>query len=111
MAKLIIKYCFLAFYVFGTFSVFAQDAYEKNYIPNGSFENYRKKSGNIKNAIPWQQIASVDYYQSPLSNDTSLYKGARTGDCYAGMRYQKKYKEFLQVKLAEVMLNYMLTIF
>jgi len=101
MAKLIIKYCFLAFYVFGTFSVVAQDAYEKNYIPNGSFENYRKKSGNIKNAIPWQQIASVDYYQSPLSNDTSKYKGARTGECYAGLRYQKKYKEFLQVKLAE----------
>lgn len=74
----------------------------KNLVPNGSFENYRKKSGNIKNAIPWQQIASVDYYQEPLSNDTSLtQKGAKEGSCYAGLRFQKKYKEFLQVKLAE----------
>jgi outer membrane protein OmpA-like peptidoglycan-associated protein len=70
-------------------------------VPNGSFENYRKKSGSIKQAIPWQQIASVDFYQQPLSNDTSAKKGAYSGTCYAGLRYQKKYKEFLQVKLAE----------
>jgi OOP family OmpA-OmpF porin len=82
---------------------FAQQSPEiiKNLVPNGSFENYRKKSGSIKQAIPWQQIASVDYYQEPLSNDTSASKGARTGDCYAGLRFQKKYKEFLQVKFAE----------
>jgi OOP family OmpA-OmpF porin len=83
--------------------VFSQQSTEiiKNLVPNGSFENYRKKSGNIKQAIPWQQIASVDYYQEPISNDTSSNKGARTGNCYAGLRFQKKYKEFLQVKLAE----------
>jgi outer membrane protein OmpA-like peptidoglycan-associated protein len=83
--------------------VFAQQNSEitKNLVPNGSFENFRKKSGSIKQAIPWQQIASVDYYQEPISNDTSLSKGAHTGNCYAGLRFQKKYKEFLQVKLAE----------
>lgn len=83
--------------------VIAQQSPEiiKNLVPNGSFENFRKKSGSIKQAIPWQQIASVDYYQEPISNDTSLNKGARTGNCYAGLRFQKKYKEFLQVKLAE----------
>ncbi len=83
--------------------VFGQTDVEivKNIVPNGSFENFRKKSGNIKNAIPWQQIASVDYYQEPISNDTTAQKGARTGTCYAGLRFQKKYKEFLQVKLAE----------
>lgn len=83
--------------------VFAQQSPEiiKNLVPNGSFENFRKKSGSIKQAIPWQQIASVDYYQEPISNDTSNSKGARTGNCYAGVRFQKKYKEFLQVKLAE----------
>ncbi len=74
---------------------------QKNIVPNGSFENYRKKSGSIKQAIPWQQIASVDFYQEPLSNDTSVKKGAYSGTCYAGLRFQKKYKEFLQVKLAE----------
>lgn len=84
-------------------AVFGQTEVEivKNIVPNGSFENFRKKSGNIKNAIPWQQIASVDYYQEPISNDTTQQKGARTGTCYAGLRFQKKYKEFLQVKLAE----------
>lgn len=83
--------------------VFSQQSTEiiKNLVPNGSFENFRKKSGSIKQAIPWQQIASVDYYQEPISNDTSSSKGARTGDCYAGLRFQKKYKEFVQVKFAE----------
>lgn len=92
----------LAFLMLSGF-VIAQQSPEiiKNLVPNGSFENFRKKSGSIKQAIPWQQIASVDYYQEPISNDTSLSKGARTGNCYAGLRFQKKYKEFLQVKLAE----------
>lgn len=76
---------------------------QKNLVPNGSFENYRKKSGNIKSAIPWQQIASVDFYQEPLSNDTTRQKGAHGGNCYAGLRFQKQYKEFLQVKLADAL--------
>ncbi len=75
----------------------------KNLVPNGSFENYRKKSGSIRQAIPWSQIASVDYYQEPLKNDTSSQKGGRTGDCYVGLRFQKKYKEFAQVKLADAL--------
>lgn len=79
------------------------DGIRKNLIPNGSFENHRKKSNNIKQAIPWQQIASVDYYQYPLSNDTTFQRGAKTGDCYAGLRFQRKYKEFLQVKLTDAL--------
>lgn len=73
----------------------------KNLVPNGSFENFRRKSGSIRQAIPWQQIASVDFYQEPISNDTTAEKGAKEGNCYAGLRFQKRYKEFLQVKLAE----------
>ncbi len=73
----------------------------KNIAPNGGFENYKKKSENIKSAIPWTGIASVDYYQKPLSNDTSACKGAHSGLCFAGLRFQKRYKEFLEVKLAE----------
>lgn len=76
-------------------------ALERNLVPNGSFENYRKKSSDVRKAVPWQQIETVDYYQSPLSNDTTPDKGAFTGDCYVGFRFRKKYKEFLQVKLAE----------
>lgn len=98
------KLYFLALFMVSGF-IFAQQSPEivKNLVPNGSFENFRKKSGSIKQAIPWQQIASVDYYQEPISNDTSLSRGARTGNCYAGLRFQKKYKEFLQVKLAEAL--------
>jgi OmpA-OmpF porin, OOP family len=79
----------------------AQTLVDKNLVPNGSFENFRKKANNIKNALPWTGIATVDYYFEPLGNDTTRCKGARTGDCYAGLRFQKKYKEFMEVKLAE----------
>lgn len=92
------------FLIFGLInSVFSQNTpvFDKNIVPNGSFENYRKKTGNIKQAIPWNQISTVDYYHKPLDDDTTAEKGAKDGDSYAGLRYQKKYKEFLQVRLAE----------
>lgn len=73
----------------------------KNLVPNGSFENYRKKSGDVRKAIPWRPIETIDYYQEPLRNDTTPEKGAKEGYCYTGFRFRKKYKEFLQVKLAE----------
>jgi len=74
---------------------------EKNLAPNGSFENFRRKSGSIRQAIPWQDKGTIDFYQNPLTNDTTAQKGAYSGYCYAGFRFQKRYKEFLQVKLAE----------
>ena len=73
----------------------------KNLVPNGSFENYRKKSSDIRKAIPWRPIETIDYYHNPLSNDTTVQKGAYNGNCYTGFRFRKKYREFLQVKLAE----------
>ncbi len=75
--------------------------WNKNLVPNGSFENHKKKTSSIKSAIPWTQIASVDYYQKPLDNDTTKEKGALDGECYIGLRFQKHYKEFAQVKLVE----------
>jgi OmpA-OmpF porin, OOP family len=78
----------------------ARSAY-KNLVPNSSFENYRKRSSDIRKAIPWQSIETIDYYQQPLSNDTTVDRGAYTGSCYAGFRFRKKYKEFLQVRLVE----------
>lgn len=76
---------------------------EKNLVPNGSFENYRKKSDNIRQAIPWSQIASVDFYQKPVEKDTGYQKGGHTGDGYIGLRFQKRYKEYAQVRLAEAL--------
>ncbi len=76
---------------------------QKNLVPNGSFENFRKKSSSIRQAIPWTQIASVDFYQTPVEKDTGLHKGGFSGDCYVGLRFQKRYKEYAQVKLAEAL--------
>jgi outer membrane protein OmpA-like peptidoglycan-associated protein len=76
---------------------------QKNLVPNGSFENYRKKSGSIKQAIPWTQNGSVDFYQSPVGEDTCHIRGGYYSDCYIGLRFQKRYKEFAQVKLAEAL--------
>ncbi len=74
---------------------------EKNLIPNHSFENHKRANGNINQAIPWRGIGTVDYYQLPDYKDTSQSRGAKDGMCYAGLRFQKKYKEYLQVKLTE----------
>jgi OmpA-OmpF porin, OOP family len=78
-----------------------QSVAEKNLVPNGSFENYRKKSQDLRKAIPWRPIESVDFYQNPLKNDTTPEKGAYSGYCYTGFRFRKKYKEFIQAKLVE----------
>jgi len=92
----------ILFYCFTALSQNTQETKpEKNLVPNGSFENFRRKSAHIRQAIPWQDKGTVDFYQSPLANDTTTQKGAYLGYCYAGMRFQKKYREFLQVKLAE----------
>jgi len=73
----------------------------RNLVPNSSFENYRKRSSDIRKAPPWMSIETVDYYQQPLANDTTVDKGAFAGDCYGGFRFRKKYREFLQVRLVE----------
>ena len=80
---------------------FQEGKLEKNLVPNGGFENYRKRSGDLRKAIPWHPIETIDYYQNPLSNDTTADRGAYSGSCYIGFRFRKKYKEFAQVRLVE----------
>jgi OOP family OmpA-OmpF porin len=98
-----LKPIFLVFCIIGSGLLSAQTVtpVQKNLVPNGSFENFRKKSGSIKQAIPWTQIASVDFYQAPVEKDTCSMRGGYKSDCYAGLRFQKRYKEFVQVRLAE----------
>lgn len=75
---------------------------KKNLVPNGSFETSRNKRSNlITNAIPWKNFNTVDYYKEPFKNDTSRFKGARTGKAFTGLRFQKNYKEFPYVKLLQ----------
>ncbi len=97
-----LKYIFISYLCLVITFLHGQDAPpEKNLVPNGSFENYRKKSSSIRQAIPWTQIASVDFYQGPAEKDTTAQRGARSGEGYIGLRFQKRYKEFAQVRLAE----------
>ncbi len=85
-------------------SSFAQKK-EKNLVPNPSFEKHKNKANTIKNAIPWQGDGTVDYYMKPEKLDTSRYKGAHTGTCFAGLRFQPKYKEYMSVQLTEALVK------
>lgn len=73
----------------------------KNLIPNPGFEERKGKGADIKTAIPWKGVGTVDYYTKPDKRDTSQYKGARKGTGYAGLRFQADYKEYMHVKLLE----------
>ncbi len=79
---------------------FAQKT-QKNLVPNPGFEKHKNKSININNAIPWQGEGTVDYYMSPEKSDTSRYRGAHSGTCFVGLRFQANYKEYLYVQLTE----------
>ena len=73
----------------------------KNLVPNPSFEKHKNKSNVISNATPWQNVGTVDYYMKVDKKDTSRYKGAHTGTCYGGLRFQAVYKEYMYVQLIE----------
>ena len=80
---------------------FSQKKKDLNLIPNPSFETHKAKSGDIKTAIPWKGVGTVDYYSKPEKRDISQYKGARTGVGYAGLRFQSDYKEYMYARLSE----------
>ena len=75
---------------------------EKNLVPNPSFEKSKnKKATDIKYAVPWIGVGTVDYFMKADKKDTSRNKGAHDGKCYAGLRFQPNYKEYIYVKLIE----------
>lgn len=82
---------------------YSQKKAAKNLIPNPSFETSINKRGDISGASPWIGVGTVDYYLKPEKRDTSRFKGARTGSCYAGLRFQKEYKEYMYVPLVEAL--------
>ena len=95
-------FLFLAVILFSG-SLFSQEKKGKNLIPNHSFEERKSKGSDIKAAIPWKGIGTVDYYMKPEKRDISKYKGARTGTSYAGLRFQADYKEYMYVQLTETL--------
>jgi len=93
--------CLFLVSLFCSFHSFAQIKKGKNIVPNPSFETHKTKSADVKNAIPWVGVGTVDYYMKPDKRDTSRFKGAHRGTCYAGLRFQEDYKEYMYVKLDE----------
>ncbi len=79
--------------------------YGKNLVPNPSFEIHKGRSPILKNAVPWLNQGTVDYYLKPDRKDTSVFKGAHTGQCYAGLRFQANYKEYMYVPLLESLIK------
>ncbi|MBL7888185.1 MAG: OmpA family protein [Bacteroidia bacterium] len=75
----------------------------KNLVPNPGFETHKGKSNVITNAVPWKNVGTVDYYMKPEKRDTSRFKGAHSGTCYAGLRFQSEYKEYMYVPLTETL--------
>ncbi len=93
------KALLLSFALLLSVSLFSQK--NKNLVPNASFETHKNKSNVITNAIPWKNVGTVDYFLQPEKKDTSRFKGAHTGKCYAGLRFQSDYKEYMYVRLLE----------
>jgi outer membrane protein OmpA-like peptidoglycan-associated protein len=83
------------------FSLCALAQKSRNLVPNPSFEIRKNKSNTITNAIPWKNVGTVDFFMKPEKRDSSKFRGAHTGNCYAGLRFQAQYKEFMYVPLIE----------
>lgn len=77
----------------------------QNGVPNSGFEQYIKNGTLIRHAKPWQSIEEGDFYHERLLGDTSRYAGAVEGKSYIGLRFRKKHREYIQVKLNEVLIK------
>lgn len=98
-ARLIGLFIFLALPLFSQTT--GKTGKGKNLVPNSSFETHKGRSNTITNATPWRNVGTVDYYMKADKKDTSKFRGARTGTCYAGLRFQPDYKEYMYVPLLE----------
>ncbi|MFY9307412.1 MAG: hypothetical protein WAQ28_00035 [Bacteroidia bacterium] len=96
------KLCFSLLVAVVPYTCYSQKK-PKNLVPNPSFETSINKRGDISGASPWIGVGTVDYYLKPEKRDTSKFKGARTGTCYAGLRFQKEYKEYMYAPLTETL--------
>lgn len=77
----------------------------QNYVPNWSFEQYVRNGALIRHAKPWQSIEEGDFYHERLMGDTSQFAGAFEGTSYIGLRFRKKHREYIQVKLTDVLVK------
>ncbi len=77
-------------------------SYSQNLVPNGSFE---QKKGRRTTARPWRFVNTVDYFVEngrvpPETEDWNPPK-AKNGIAYVGLRIYPDYREFIQIKLTQ----------
>lgn len=102
------KFCSIIFIsVFGlSNSLLAQERnIVENLVPNGNFDMGRSKSRSVR---PWRYTNTVDVYLQnvpPRYGRTTTWNlpSPHSGNKYVGLRLEKKYREFIQIKLSETL--------
>lgn len=74
----------------------------QNLVPNGNFE---QKRGKRPSARPWRFVNTVDFFvengRTPPETDNWNTPKAKDGKAYVGLRIYPDYREFIQIKLSE----------
>ncbi len=90
--KMVLFFCVFLF-------LFVQIPAQTNLVPNPGFEKFSGKGLFIAAARPWKNIYTVDYYHGPFKLHDDKKVEAHGGKSFAGVRFQKNYREYLYVKL------------
>jgi len=72
---------------------------QTNLVPNSGFEKFSGKGLFIAAAKPWKNIYTVDYYHGPFKLHDDKKVEPHSGKSFAGVRFQKNYREYMYVKL------------
>jgi outer membrane protein OmpA-like peptidoglycan-associated protein len=74
----------------------------QNLVPNGDFE---LKRGRRNSSRPWRFVNTVDFFvedgRMPLDSEKWNIPKAKDGKAFVGLRIYPDYREFIQIKLAE----------
>ncbi|MFT6801559.1 MAG: OOP family OmpA-OmpF porin [Salibacteraceae bacterium] len=88
------------------FGVITASSFGQNLVPNGDFE-YKK--GRRNSARPWRFVNTVDFFvengRTPPNTEEWNPPKAKNGIAYVGLRVYPDYREFIQIKLAEKLIE------
>ena len=96
--------CLLGF-VF-LFLLKANTGFAQNLVPNGNFEF---KKGRRHSARPWRFVNTVDFFvvngRIPPETDDWNPPKPKDGNAFVGLRIYPDYREFIQIKLSEKLIE------
>ncbi|MGB0806479.1 MAG: OmpA family protein [Salibacteraceae bacterium] len=82
--------------------VIANNTFAQNLVPNGNFEH---KKGRRNSPRPWRFVNTVDFFvegkKRPVDTEKWNIPKAKDGVAFIGLRIYPDYREFVQVKLTE----------